>query len=101
MSYLFSLFSGFSGLLTVVAILPGVFLLKKISSMDRLEKESGAMMKKLVLAGIISALIAIVEEVIGELIIVFLIPRGIIQLFIEYFFVVALAEESSKYLMMK
>ncbi len=49
-------------ILIVAAVVPAIFLMIKVYRSDRLEKESSGMLWKLVRAGILSALLALVLE---------------------------------------
>ncbi|MBQ8961882.1 MAG: PrsW family intramembrane metalloprotease [Ruminococcus sp.] len=89
-------------ILIAAAVIPAVFLMIKVYRSDRLESESPRLLWSLVIAGILSSLLALVEEKIGG---------GILSLFVSeksrlydvllYFVVVAVSEESSKYLLLK
>ena len=52
----------FNIVLIAAAIIPALFLMIRIYKIDHLEKESGPLLRKLVVAGILSSLIALVEE---------------------------------------
>ena len=52
----------YNWLLILAAVIPAVFLMVKVYRSDRIEKESGYLLRKLVVAGIISTLLALVEE---------------------------------------
>lgn len=92
----------FNFLLIAAAVVPAIFLMVRVYRSDRLEKESPALMRRLAAAGILSSLLAMVEERIFE---------GILSLFgdessvaynvILYFLIVGVAEESSKYIFLK
>ena len=49
-------------ILIAAAVIPALFLMGKVYRSDRLEKESGALLRSLALAGVMSALIALVAE---------------------------------------
>lgn len=88
--------------LIAAAVIPAVILMVKVYKSDRLEKESPALMRKLVVAGVLSALLALVEEWIGEAVLnAFLEPSSTAYNVILYFIIVAFSEESSKYLLLK
>lgn len=89
-------------ILIAAAVIPAVFLMVKVYRSDRLEKESPALMWRLVKAGIFSSLIALVEEKILSFILGRAVDSGTaLYNVILYFVVVAVSEESSKYLLMK
>ena len=88
--------------LIAAAVVPAVFLMIKTYRSDKLEKESKSMLWNLTKAGIFSSLIALVEE----RVLCFVLDRTVskesfIYNIILYFGIVAFAEESSKYLMLK
>ena len=56
----------YNWILILAAVIPAVFLMVKVYRSDRIEKESGYLLRKLVVAGIISTLLALVEEKVGE-----------------------------------
>ena len=89
-------------ILVIAAVVPAVFLMIKVYRSDRLEKESPAMLWSLMRAGIFSSLIALVEErILGALLDLALPDSGVLYNVILYFGIVAFAEESSKYIMLK
>lgn len=88
--------------LIAAAVVPAVFLMVKAYRSDKLEKESKYVLWNLTKAGIFSSLIALVEE----RVLCFVLDRTVskesfLYNIILYFGIVALAEESSKYLMLK
>lgn len=89
-------------LLIAAAVIPAVFLLRAVYRLDRLEKESRQLLKSLVIQGVLAALLALVEERIGGYLLDLAVsPLSPAYNIILYFVIVALAEESSKYLLMK
>ena len=91
----------FNIVLITAAIIPALFLMVRIYKIDHLEKESGPLLRKLVVAGILSSLIALVEErVLSYLLANFVSYDSLAYNVILYFVVVAVSEESSKYLML-
>jgi RsiW-degrading membrane proteinase PrsW (M82 family) len=91
----------FNIVLIAAAIIPALFLMVRIYKIDHLEKESGPLLRKLVVAGILSSLIALVEErVLSYLLANFVSYDSLAYNVILYFVVVAVSEESSKYLML-
>lgn len=88
--------------LTLVAIIPALFLLVLIYNADKKEKEPLSLIFLLVVGGILSALLAVILEKMG----IALLDRCSIQSieqysFILYFFIIAPAEELSKYLILR
>lgn len=89
-------------MLIAAAVIPAVFLMVKAYRSDKLERESKSMLWSLTKAGVFSSLIALVEE----RVLCFALDRAVskdsfLYNIILYFGIVALAEESSKYLMLK
>ncbi len=88
--------------LIAAAVIPAIFLMVKVYKSDRLEKESPGMLLRLVTAGILSSLLALVEERIAETLLNFVLDSSMLLYnIILYFVIVAGAEESSKYLFLK
>ena len=89
-------------LLILAAVIPAIVMMVKVYNSDRIEKESPQLMLDLVTAGVLSTLIALVEETIGEWLLSRFIPAEDPAFnIIMYFVVVGLSEETSKYIMMK
>lgn len=92
----------YNWILIIAAVTPAIFLMIKVYKADRIEKESGALLRSLVVAGIIATIIALIEERIGQFILSLLVPAySELYNIILYFVIVAFAEETSKYIMMK
>ena len=88
-------------ILIAAAVIPALFLMVRIYRADHLEKESTGLLSSLVVAGILSSLIALVEErVLSYLLANFLNYHQLAYKIILYFVVVALSEETSKYFML-
>lgn len=89
-------------ILIIAAVVPAIFLMVKVYKSDRLEKESAHLLWTLVKAGILSALLALVEERVFSYILgSFLEADTLAYNIILYFVIVAGAEESSKYIFLK
>lgn len=89
-------------ILIAAAVIPALFLMIKVYRSDRLEKESTGLLFDLVKAGVLSSLLALVEERVLSLILDLTVsPEDPMYNVILYFGIVACAEESSKYLFMK
>lgn len=89
-------------ILIAAAVIPAVFLMGRVARLDRLEKESPALLWRLVKAGVFAALLAMVEEwILGGILDLAAEKETTAYRVILYFGVVACAEESSKYLLMK
>ena len=96
-----TLFS-FNFILIIAAVVPAVVLMIKAYRLDRLEKESPSMLWSLIKAGVLSSLIALVEErVLSALLNISVPADSVLYGVILYFGIVAFAEESSKYIMLK
>lgn len=92
----------YNWILILAAVIPAVFLMVKVYRSDMIEKESGYLLRKLVVAGIISTLLALVEEKVGEWLLSCFVPENTwLYQIILYFVIVAIAEESSKYIFLK
>ena len=89
-------------ILIAAAAIPAVFLMVKVYKSDRLEKENSQILWQLVKAGILAALLALVEEKILFAVAGSLFPEeSTMYNVILYFVIVAGAEESSKYIFMR
>lgn len=88
--------------LILAAVVPAIFLMVKVYRSDRLEAENPAFLKRLVLAGVLSTLIAMVLERIGSAILAANVPEGsTLYNVVLYFVIVGFAEEGAKYFLMK
>lgn len=89
-------------LLIAAAVIPAVFLLVKVYRADRIEREPPALIRRLVIGGIISTFFAIVGEKVFGFLLGALVPQssGAYNV-ILYFGVVAISEELSKYVLLK
>ena len=89
-------------ILVIAAVLPAILLMIRVYRADRLEKESPAMLWRLIKAGIFSALIALVLERISGAVLDLLVSgnTGLHDLLL-YFGVVAFSEEGAKYFLLK
>lgn len=92
---------GFDPILTIAAIVPAIILLRMVYKADRLDKEPMNLMVSLVFWGIISTVIAVVLETIGQFIISPLNPNSLAYNIILYFGIVAFSEEWAKYVIVK
>ena len=89
-------------ILIFAAVIPAVILLIKVYRSDRLEKESPGILWSLVVGGILSTLLAMVEETVGQWILDAALPDGgVLYDVIMYFGIVAIAEETSKYIFLR
>ena len=88
--------------LILSAVIPAIILMVKVYNSDRIEKESPRLLLNLVEAGILSTLLAMLEETIGEYILSsFVSPESTAYNVIMFFVVVGISEETSKYIFMK
>ncbi len=93
--------SSYDTVLVIAAVLPAVFLMVKVYRSDRLEKESAGMLWRLVVAGVLSSLLALVEErILVAVLDLTVTPYSRLYPILLYFGIVAFAEESSKYLLL-
>ena len=89
-------------ILIAAAVIPAVFLLVRVYKADRLEREPKGLLVSLVFLGILSTLAAIILERIGTAILSYFLTEGtVVYNLLEYFIVVAISEEGSKYLLLK
>ena len=86
-------------ILIIAAVIPAVILLFTVYKSDKLEKESGSLLWKLIVSGVISALIALVLERVFSLPLM-LVEDPLAYNIILYFIIVAFSEEGAKYLML-
>jgi len=92
----------YNGILIAAAVIPAIFLMVKVYRSDKLERESPYMIWTLIKAGILSSLLALVEERVLSAILGLAVPyESPLYNIILYFGIVAFAEESSKYFCMK
>ena len=89
-------------ILILAAVIPAIFLMVKVYTSDHLEKESKGLLMRLVRGGILSALLALIEERLGEWLLgKFVAPENPLYNILMFFIVVAVSEETSKYIFMK
>lgn len=92
----------YNWVLIAASVVPAVFLMIKVYRSDRLEKENPALLKSLVGAGVLSTFLALLEERIGNSILSLVVEPGTtLYNVLLYFVIVALSEESSKYVFLK
>ena len=91
-----------NGILIGTAVIPAALLMVKVYHSDRLEKESSGIIWNMITAGVLSTLLALFEERAGAFVISLFAQEGsVLYNVLLYFGVVACAEESSKYILMK
>ena len=95
-------FASYNLIMIAAAVIPALFLMIKVYKSDKLAPESPKLLFGLVLAGVASAFLALIEETVLEYALNIVLAKGtLLYDIILYFVVVALSEESSKYLLMK
>ena len=100
--YMLSAMLSADAVLIAAAVIPAAILMVKVYQSDHLEKESPELLWALVKAGILSALLALVEERVFSSLLQLAVPvNSPWYQIILYFGVVAVSEESSKYLLMR
>ena len=89
-------------ILVAAAVIPALLLMIKVYRSDKLEKESTGLLLNLVKAGVLSSLLALVEERVLSVLLGFAVSTDDpLYNVILYFGIVACAEESSKYLFLR
>ena len=93
---------GLSEILLILAIIPSIFYLWFIYKKDKKEKEPSKLLAKIFVYGVLSAsLVFSVTPLIEGIVLKFIEEDSLIYTLINAFFIVALVEETSKYLMLK
>lgn len=88
-------------ILFIVAILPGIGLLLLVYFSDKIEREPVGLIFALLGMGVASIIPALIWEMIGSVLIEIVFPNAsLFSAFIENFFLVAVAEESCKFICM-
>ena len=92
----------YSILLVILAVLPGAFIVYKVYKQDKIEKEPKALLRKLMLWGIVSVIPVGILEIILEAGFSLISSEGTpLYTFFDAFLVAALVEETAKYLILK
>ena len=93
---------GYMKLLIVLAVLPGILLMRYIYKLDVIEKEPKGLIVKLFIGGALSTITALILELAGGMILdVIFKSDTLLYLILENFIVVACAEEAGKYAVLK
>ncbi len=79
------------------ALLPAIYLMRKVYGMDRVEKESGSLIGKLIFMGVLSAIASIVLETVGDNILSAVKFHTFTTAAMAEALMVALVEEGTKY----
>ncbi|MBQ4365372.1 MAG: PrsW family intramembrane metalloprotease [Clostridia bacterium] len=89
-------------ILIAAAVIPAVFLMLRVWRADRLEPESPRLLLNLTVAGIISALLALLSERVLSFVLDHAVAQNtVLYQALLYFVVVAVSEESAKYFMLR
>ena len=89
-------------ILFLAAVLPAIFLIRKVYKMDTVEKEPVGLLVSLVFLAIGSILIAMAGEWLGGTVLsTFLMPDTVLYNLVYYFLVVGVSEELAKYLILR
>ncbi len=100
--FIFPAFLTYNFILIAAAVIPAVFLMLKAYRSDRLERESPRLLWNLVVAGVLSSLIALLSERILSALLNLISDKGSTAYnVLLYFGVVAFSEEGAKYFMLK
>ena len=100
--YLVNPILSYNFILILSAVIPAIFLMVKAYNSDRMEKESPSLLWRLVKAGVLSSLLALVEErVLSGILNMYVLENTVLYNVILYFGIVAFSEESSKYIFLK
>lgn len=92
----------YNWILIVSAVVPAIILIGKVYKADKLDKESPALIKSLVLMGIISTFFALISERILSALLVRLVSyESPLYNVLLYFIVVGFSEETAKYVLLK
>jgi len=86
----------------LAAILPAIFLMRYIYRQDRVEREPAGLLLRLILAGVVSALLASIVEGFAQGVLDALVrSRGDLYYILLAFVVVGAVEEGTKFLLLK
>ncbi len=89
-------------ILIAAAVLPAIFLMRYVYHSDRLEKESPFMLRRLVLSGILATFCAMITEQVCIWLLNCLVSRqNALYAILEFFVIVAFAEEGAKYIFLR
>lgn len=100
--YLMTPILTYNYLLIAAAVIPAVFLMVRVYESDHLDRESPQLLYILMRAGIFSSLLALVEErIFCNILNQYVEPNTVKYNVILYFCIVAVAEESSKYIFLR
>jgi RsiW-degrading membrane proteinase PrsW (M82 family) len=90
-------------LLLLLAVAPGAFIVYRVYKEDKIEKEPASLIRKLLLAGFVSVIPALILEIIGSMILdgLFGGVRSYLYIALDAFLGTALIEELVKYFPLK
>lgn len=95
-------FSLISIVYIIAAVLPAIILLIYVYSQDHVDPEPTSLIIKLLIAGAISAVIAVILEQVGEGILRHFVPENTyLYIYIFTFLIVGVVEEGVKFIMLK
>lgn len=90
------------GLLLAVAVLPGLYLMKMVYDLDKIEKEPVNLLRRLFFWGVFSLMPVVFFEGMADSILkAFFTPKTTLYNIVEFFLGVALIEEGFKYYFLK
>lgn len=85
-----------------LAVLPGLFLIYRVYRMDKVEEEPLSLLVLVTILGMISVFpIGVIEDLLGNVLAMFIPPSSLIYIIIENFLVVAFIEELGKYFVLE
>ena len=100
--YLLTPYLTYHFILIAAAVIPAIFLMLRVWRADRLEPEPPQLLLNLVVAGVISALLALLSErVLSFVLDRFVAQNTVLYPVLLYFVVVAVSEEGAKYFMLR
>ena len=91
-------------ILLLAALIPPLFLIVQVYRMDKIEREPMGLIVKLFFFGVLAVIPTAIVESAGSVVVfqgLFAGSNGLIPQLVEYFLIVALVEESFKYLFLK
>ncbi len=92
----------YNWILIISAVVPAIILIGKVYKADKLDKESPALIRSLVLMGIISTFFALISErILSALLIRVVSYESPLYSVLLYFVVVGFSEETAKYVLLK
>ena len=93
--------TAYLALLALAALLPPIFLLIRIWRLDKIEKESPRLLRRLFFCGVLSAIPAVILEILAEQLNMRIASSEEMYLILDNFLGTALVEEGCKYFFLK